>query len=492
MPSLRAHELGFAHDASSALFEDVSFHLTPGWTGLVGANGAGKTTLLRLITGELSPTSGHLKCDARVVCCEQRVELASDDLQAFAWAHDGLARRLQGRLRLEPAQLERWPTLSPGERKRWQLGAALWSEPDVLLLDEPTNHLDDDGRTLLLDALRGFHGVGVVVSHDRALLDALTHATLRLANGTARLWSASFTPAHALWTEEAEALRDSQLETKRALQKEQQRLDTKRRTLEASARQRNTGARMRNKHDSDARTLGAGFRAEMAEMAHAASLRRTARRADALGEQLAGLQVRDDPGQRLFLAWEPCPRRLVLALGHDAWSKILAERRFSTSREAQTLTLGRDEHLWVRGRNGAGKTTLLDVARGACTLPPERVLWLPQELTVHDTRTDLERVKALPPEARGRVFQLVHALGVEPERLLASRSPSPGEGRKLRLALGLGQHAWLAVLDEPTNHLDLPAIERLQAALTSYPGALLLVTHDEALGSAVTSRTLTV
>jgi ATPase subunit of ABC transporter with duplicated ATPase domains len=146
--------------------------------------------------------------------------------------------------------------------------------------------------------------------------------------------------------------------------------------------------------------------------------------------------------------------------------------------------------VWLRGRNGAGKTTLLNRARELCTLPPERVLWLPQELTLEDTREDLAAVKALPPEERGRVFQLVHALGVEPEKLLATRAPSPGEGRKLRLASGLAQQAWLTVLDEPTNHLDLPAIERLQAALAAYPGALMLVTHDEALGEAVSSRQL--
>ena len=79
---------------------------------------------------------------------------------------------------------------------------------------------------------------------------------------------------------------------------------------------------------------------------------------------------------------------------------------------------------------------------------------------------------------------------MEPEHLLRSAHPSPGEARKLRLALGLGRHCWLAVLDEPTNHLDLPAIERLEAALLDFPGALLLVTHDERLGAAVTSRRL--
>ena len=478
MPSLRAQQLGFAFQ-SVPVFEPLSFHLDAPWTGIVGGNGLGKTTLLRLFSGELTPQSGALKLEpqgARVVLCAQRAEERPSSLESVAWAADRLARRLRAQLRLNPDTLERWDSMSPGERKRWQLGTALYEEPDVLLLDEPGNHLDMQGLAWLREALRDFGGLGVIVSHDRALLDAVTQATLHLEPSGARLWPHSFSEAQKLWLAEAEARRLAHSETKRSLQKEQRQLATKRRTLADTTRQRNTRVRMKDKNDSDARSLLADGKAEMGERAHAAALRRVKRRVENVSAQLEAIHVDDVPGQALFLRYQPSSKPTVVQFRGDMFA---GERPLL--RDA-SLQLGRNQRLWLRGPNGCGKSTLLkQILAQNCSVPEEKRLVLPQELTLEDSLDDLEAVTALAPEEKGKVLQLVHALGVEPDQLLRSAAPSPGEGRKLRLALGLGAQAWLAALDEPTHHLDLPAIERLETALRAFPGALLLITHDERL-----------
>ena len=169
-------DLGFAYPSGpSAIFEHLCATLDRGRTALLGDNGCGKTTLALLLCGHLSSTQGSISPKpSSLVCeyCSQAIAEQPHNLDDFAndWSQRTVViRRTLG---IADDWVYWYPTLFGGEAKRMQMACSLSQEPDLLVLDEPTNYVDAVTRTFIGQAMDRFAGIGLLISYDRALIDA--------------------------------------------------------------------------------------------------------------------------------------------------------------------------------------------------------------------------------------------------------------------------------------------------------------------------------
>lgn len=466
------YDVSFAYDSAVySLLEDFSGHFPRGWTGVVGANGTGKTTLLKLACGELLPEQGRVDLPPQSVYCPQRTDDPPHMLGALLEDTDKFAYKIRDRLGIEDDWLRRWSTLSHGERKRAQIGTALWLQPDVLAVDEPTNHLDSNARDMLVKALHSFKGVGLLVSHDRELLDSLCRQCLFLEPPTAGMRPGNYSGGFIQAQREENHIQNRRIQAKRELKKMKR--EASRHRDAASRAHRRLSKRGLAAGDHDARSKLDQARLTGKDGTPGKRLGQLDGRLKHQHEKLDQLKVKKNYEVGI---WMPGSRSTRNTLFHLAAGSIPlgGERRLYFPE----IYMKPGHRIALTGANGSGKSTLIRHIMTSLDMSGHRVTYLPQEIDLDASRELIHRVRRLSNEEKGHMMTIISRLGSRPHRLLESIDPSPGEVRKLLLAMGIVSEPNLIIMDEPTNHLDLPSVQCLENALEDCPCGLLLVSHD--------------
>jgi ATPase subunit of ABC transporter with duplicated ATPase domains len=514
------------------LFSDLDVVVGPGDViGLVGVNGAGKSTLLGVLAGlrsadagtvTVSPpgaTIGHLPQEPdrrphetvrQFLARRTGVAAADDAMQAAAQglaagipaADDDYAQALERWLALGGADLDQragavvadlgltvdldhaMTALSGGQAARAGLASLLLSRYDVFLLDEPTNDLDLDGLARLEAFVQGLRAGTVLVSHDREFLTRTVTRVIEL--DAAQQQVTTYGGGYEAYLGERDVARrhargdyDEYASTRASLET---RAHTQRAWMEKGVK----NAR-RKQPDND--KLGRKFRTEATEK-QAAKARQTER-------LIERLEVVEEPRKEWDLHME-------IAVAPRAGTIVASMRGAVVRRGAFTLgpvdlQIDWADRVAVAGANGSGKTTLLGALLGRIPLDEGHVT-LGASVVVGEVDQArglflgeeplIDAFGAAVPDLRpADVRTLLAKFGLRAAHVLRPAvTLSPGERTRAALALLQARGVNLLVLDEPTNHLDLPAIEQLEQALASYPGTLLLVTHDRRMLGAVTTN----
>lgn len=513
--SIVCTNLSFSWPDDTPVFDDLSVSVPDGRTGLVAANGTGKSTLLRLITGELKPSGGSVVVEGvlgylpqhlpflagqrvaevlgvePIIAALHAIESGDAAEEHFTtigndWDIEERTRAELDRLGLGGIGLDRpLGTLSGGQVVSLGLAAQLLRRPDALLLDEPTNNLDGPARERLTDVLRTWSGCLLVVSHDRALLDEMDRIAA-LDDGGVRWYGGNF----AAYTEAVTAERDV---AERQVRNAEQDLKRQKREMQQARERaaRRASNASRNLADAGlARIVAGGLKRD----AQVSAARSNEVHANRVGDAQARLDqasraARQDDKIAIELPGTAIPAGRTVFHGEKL--QIAYGDKSVFDPPGVDLDIRGPERIALIGPNGAGKSTLMrlingdqEPTHGVISRADGRVAYLSQRLDLLDPdRTVAENLTARAPSLPDaeRMNLLARFLFRGARAHLPVRVLSGGERLRATLACVLfGDPApQLLLLDEPTNNLDLDSVGQLEAALTAYRGAFVVVSHDD-------------
>ncbi len=488
MSQIQISDLSFCYDGSfDPVFSHVSLTLDDEWKlGLIGRNGRGKTTLLRLLAGELH---GAGRISSNAIFCLFPVPVGHPERMTRAVLTElgggceewELLRELS-LLGVDEDALERpFSTLSPGEQAKAQLAALFTREHAFPLIDEPTNHLDQEGRRLLGAYLRRKRGF-LLVSHDRALLDACIDHVLSINKADIELQKGNF----STWKQ----ARDRQDAFERG---ENERLRREIGRLNQAARRAADWSEQIEA--SKYGTRNSGLRPDRGFIGHkSAKMMKRAKNAE------RRLEAAAEEKSALLKNVERVDELKLHPLRHHA-GRLLTLTDLAPCYDGRavcapvSLEVMQGERIALTGGNGAGKSSLLRLLAGEkqdCTGTLIRaggliVSYVPQ-------RTDF-LAGGLRAFAEGIDYSLfltiLRKLGFERAQFEKDMADfSAGQKKKVLLARSLCEQAHLYLWDEPLNYIDLDSRMQIEQLLAAFQPTMVFVEHDAAFTAAVATRTL--
>ena len=455
--------------------------------GIIGKNGCGKSTLIKIICGDIDDYEGSvIVSDDRIGYLKQITEYTNEDFLNMCTSKEGLSKFLKlnsefGITKDIDYSAERLKNLSGGEKTKIALSYILSKDPSILIMDEPTNHVDIKSIDYLINIIKNYSGTLIVVSHDRYFLNQTVNKIIEIDRGKINIYNGNY-DYYALEKEKELAKMKSRYENEQKLDKK---IKNEIRKLNEWSNKGEREAGRQGGMRSDSKIKGVKTNAQRKAAKLSSSAENKKKRLEKLREDFIDKPY-ESKDIKYFFNGEDLRVNALVKL-----TDVSKEYDGKLIFENVNFEIKSNDKIGLIGPNGCGKSTLIKIINGEIEsstgsiwkTPSLKMAYMSQDVfDIDDSLTINEFASRFDANKKQFFFSNLVNMGVD-RSIFKNKisSLSLGQRMKIKLVQIILEEYNLLVLDEPTNHLDLENKIELENALITFPGSILIATHDRYL-----------